>query len=977
MIDFNIIHAAPVHYDLDVIVRRLRATAETWVPGMFPNGRREGHQWRLANIQGAPPRNSGSCVIELRGDRAGDWFDFDGNQGGGPLSTVENGVHLSDRSLYAYAADMVGWTPAAPVRQEPPPMVAKPERDVSREIAFIRQHAVPIPGTQAESYLRGRGLTVPTDTDLLFHSDLTYWETRTGYAGMVALVRDAAGEVIALHRTYLSEDPDQPGVVIKAAVSKPRMMLGRTGGGAVRLAPIGPAGVLGLCEGIETGLAVMNACHGLPVWAALSTSGIEQALLPPEAKHVVLLADHDASGAGMRAAEAAAAKLRLDGRRVSIVMPPRQGDDFNDMLQRDGANAIAALVDVSMRVMPEPPPPPRDQTGRHLPIGFVEPKGPLPVARADEGNLNFATMRAWSLLLAANRSPWLYRLGTLPSWVVPDDDGRPSAVTVREERLRHMLAKIADWRRLTAKGELAPTHPPPALVKSMVATPDPALPILAGIVTAPVLGQGGVLLTEPGYHPDARLLYQPPPGFVLASIPQSPTGEQIAAAKALLLDDLLGDFPFAGESERANMLALLLLGFLRAMIDGPTPLHMIEKPTPGTGATLLVDAVATVLTGSGAAVMTEGRDEDEWRKRLTAKLRQLPTLLLIDNLRSTLDSSALAAALTAPIWEDRVLGVSDMVRLPVRCVWIATGNNPAFSNEMARRLVRIRLDARVDQPWRRQAFRHPDLMGWVRANRARLVAACLTLCQAWVAAGRPRGSRSIGSFENWAQTVGGVLDVAGVAGFLDNVDEMMEASDTEGAAWRGVAQSWWDRFGTAEVGVTELFDLAIRSEPPIVVGDGSERSQRTRFGALLRRMRDRVFQLPHRKVRIEEGRILHQARQWHLVPQPDAEEDENRPVAAQGGNLGPSMGTLVAEVPIETSSSQQQSGNLGNLGNLSQPLCARARAHMNNSTEKGSPGSQGSPNPENDSDFTGEPGWEPRNEGSPIPLPPSWLEDVP
>ena len=85
MIDLNVIDAAPVRYDLDEIVRRLRATAETWVPGMFPNGRRQGHQWRLANIQGAPPRNSGSCVIELRGDRAGDWHDFDGNQGGGPL----------------------------------------------------------------------------------------------------------------------------------------------------------------------------------------------------------------------------------------------------------------------------------------------------------------------------------------------------------------------------------------------------------------------------------------------------------------------------------------------------------------------------------------------------------------------------------------------------------------------------------------------------------------------------------------------------------------------------------------------------------------------------------------------------------------------------------------------------------------------------------------------------------------------------
>src|SRR5690606_24919130 len=104
--------------------------------------------------------------------------------------------------------------------------------------------------------------------------------------------------------------------------------------------------------------------------------------------------------------------------------------------------------------------------------------------------------------------------------------------------------------------------------------------------------------------------------------------------------------------------------------------------------TLMVDAIATVLTGVSASVMTEGRDDAEWRKRLTAKLRQIPSIVLIDNLRHPLDSSALAAALTAPFWEDRILGASEMTRLPIRCVWIATGNNPEFSNEIARRIVR-------------------------------------------------------------------------------------------------------------------------------------------------------------------------------------------------------------------------------------------------------------------------------------------------
>jgi hypothetical protein len=101
----------------------------------------------------------------------------------------------------------------------------------------------------------------------------------------------------------------------------------------------------------------------------------------------------------------------------------------------------------------------------------------------------------------------------------------------------------------------------------------------------------------------------------------------------------------------------------------------------------MVDAISIIATGMSASVMVEGREEDEWRKRLTAKLREIPSILLIDNLRRQLDASSVAAALTAPFWEDRVLGKSEMVRFLIRCVWIATGNNPQFSNEIARRIL--------------------------------------------------------------------------------------------------------------------------------------------------------------------------------------------------------------------------------------------------------------------------------------------------
>jgi putative DNA primase/helicase len=75
----------------------------------------------------------------------------------------------------------------------------------------------------------------------------------------------------------------------------------------------------------------MIACT-MPAWAALSASGIHALILPPEATHVIICADHDASGTGERAARDAAARWLAEGRRVRIAMPPAPDTDMADLL---------------------------------------------------------------------------------------------------------------------------------------------------------------------------------------------------------------------------------------------------------------------------------------------------------------------------------------------------------------------------------------------------------------------------------------------------------------------------------------------------------------------------------------------------------------------------------------------------------------------------------------------------------------------
>jgi hypothetical protein len=132
------------------------------------------------------------------------------------------------------------------------------------------------------------------------------------------------------------------------------MSLGHVGGGAIRLA-MARAGLIGLAEGIETALAVMTACPQLPMWAALSAGNLAELALPSDIDRVVICADHDASGVGLEAARKLAAHLVDRGKRVWIALPPSAGNDFNDLLARDGTDTVRAVIEAAEEFVAESP----------------------------------------------------------------------------------------------------------------------------------------------------------------------------------------------------------------------------------------------------------------------------------------------------------------------------------------------------------------------------------------------------------------------------------------------------------------------------------------------------------------------------------------------------------------------------------------------------------------------------------------------
>ena len=191
----------------------------------------------------------------------------------------------------------------------------------------------------------------------------------------------------------------------------------------------------------------------------------------------------------------------------------------------------------------------------------------------------------------------------------------------------------------------------------------------------------------------------------------------------------------------------------------------------------------------------------------------------------------------------------------------------------------------------------------------------------------------------------------------------MEASDAEGAVWRSFVSAWWDRFGTTEVGAGDLYELALATEPPLPLGPGNDRSQRTRLGKSLGRMRDRVFDIHSVQVRIRILGVSHQAKRWQLTLEGERLGSE--------GNVGIQRSPTQ---PIENKSS----GERGERGErFSMPTRVRARACELEDTEKRSPRSPPSQTDEHSEAYGGERGRERLEQRSPVPDPPDWLKEVP
>ena len=228
------------------------------------------------------------------------------------------------------------------------------------------------------------------------------------------------------------------------------------------------------------------------------------------------------------------------------------------------------------------------------------------------------------------------------------------------------------------------------------------------------------------------------------------------------LHKLVWEFPFANpDLDFAVWLAALLTAIQRPLIAGPVPGIAFIGNTAGIGKGLLIDAIGTLVWGHGIPTRSYPSDPIEAAKvKLSLALSAVPAVHF-DNLPEGgfYGSSELDSAITSTDVSGRILGQSrETGPVPLRPVWMLSGNNISPSRDAFRRWLPCNLKTDLESPHERVGLEIPDFRRHVSLHRAELLHHALVILATHAIAGRPGNNWApLGSFEEWDKMIRGAV----------------------------------------------------------------------------------------------------------------------------------------------------------------------------------------------------------------------------
>ena len=424
------------------------------------------------------------------------------------------------------------------------------------------------------------------------------------------------------------------------------------------------------------------------------------------------------------------------------------------------------------------------------------------------------------------------------------------------------------------------------------------VPVLTGLLLAPTMLVDGRILAKEGYDATSGL-YLDCGGTTFPPIPDEPTRDEGEEALALLVD-LLREFRFATLVDRAVVLAAILTALARNAFP-LAPGFAFNAPSMSSGKGLLARIVASLATGHPAPAMSQGKDEEEDRKRVLALLVEGTPVALVDNIERDLRGDAICSAITEEVYCGRLLGRTQMVRVPTTgTTWLFTGNGLTIRGDMRTRVMVANLDPGCERPWERRFER--NLEQHVDEHRGELVTAALTALRAYVVAGRPELDLVPCRFPAWSRLVRSALVWVGEADPIESMRKL-EARDPEAQMLAALVDAWWDAQHDEPLTVKDVIKAADEGEQEalidamkaVVLGRDGKPDAR-RLGKYLSKCENRISG----GRRFERAGTRARATLWRLVEVEQAQDPQPEPRESEFGEFGGEFAKGQTHSPGET-----------------------------------------------------------------------------
>jgi putative DNA primase/helicase len=401
-----------------------------------------------------------------------------------------------------------------------------------------------------------------------------------------------------------------------------------------------------------------------------------------------------------------------------------------------------------------------------------------PIVRWVEGELPRVVDEAEAALLADRdihiyqRGPMLVRVVRRPAMSVRNfkrPAGALGIVAVDRPHLIELMTRAGHFERFDArKGAYKAINCPEQVAATYMSRGGHwNVPPLLATISAPTLRPDGSVLQIPGYD-RAMATWYDPGGLEFPIIPERPTFEEAEAALCALRD-IFKEFPFVGDADtnvevcgrtctldESVFLSMLLAAGVRRSLDA-APLLGISAPDMQSGKSLLGSSISLTWQGIDPTVMRLPDTDEEAAKAALAFLLEGDACVMIDNIERPLEGDWLCVILTNPEYSGRLLGRTEIIKVPTSTMFVATGNHLTLQGDLRTRALLCRIDAKVANPGARVFER--DLNDWIPRHRPELVAAALTIMRAWMAQPeddrvflmRELGLQSWSRFERWSQ----------------------------------------------------------------------------------------------------------------------------------------------------------------------------------------------------------------------------------